>query len=161
MVKLVSRSWSKELSKVITTVTGNCSDCQNTATPLDRETFDSVELCLTVTDNNTVANVNQDERKCSHVLLLFLIIYPYNFCTVYIVVIISDVNDNNPVFNDLNQSPIVEGNATVIGTVFGSVRASDIDTNNIITYSIRYYLGIFKTYEVKVDNVDVYCAQWV
>jgi hypothetical protein len=84
VVKLVSRSWSKELSKVITTVTasvtvgdsslppGNCSDCQNT--PLDRETFDSVELCLTVTDintDNTVLNVNQDERKCSHVLVLF------------------------------------------------------------------------------------------
>ena len=60
---------------------------------------------------------------------------------------ILDVNDNNPVFNDLNQSPIVEGNATVIGTVFGSVRASDIDTNNIITYSIRYYVEAFlKTY---------------
>ena len=58
--------------------------------------------------------------------------------------VISDVNDNNPVFNDLNQSPIVEGNATVIGTVFGSVRATDIDVNNIITYSIRYYLGIFE-----------------
>jgi hypothetical protein len=88
VVKLVSRSWSKELSKVITTVTasvtvgdsslppgGNCSDCQNTPpTPLDRETFDSVELCLTVTDintDNTVLNVNQDERKCSHVLVLF------------------------------------------------------------------------------------------
>ena len=72
---------------------------------------------------------------------------------------ILDVNDNNPVFDYLNQSfTIVEGNATVIGTVFGSVRASDIDTNNIITYSIRYYLGIFKTYEIKVD---VYCAQWV
>ena len=56
--------------------------------------------------------------------------------------IISDVNDNNPVFNDLHRSPIVEGNATVIGTVFGSVRATDIDVNNIITYSIRYYLGI-------------------
>ena len=55
---------------------------------------------------------------------------------------ISDVNDNNPVFDYLNQSPIVEGNATVIGTVFGSVRATDIDVNNIITYSIRYYLGI-------------------
>ena len=55
---------------------------------------------------------------------------------------ISDVNDNNPVFDDLNQSfTIVEGNATVIGTVFGSVRATDIDVNNI-TYSIRYYLGI-------------------
>jgi hypothetical protein len=41
---------------------------------LDRETFDSVELCLTVTDintDNTVLNVNQDERKCSHVLVLF------------------------------------------------------------------------------------------
>jgi hypothetical protein len=50
---------------------------------------------------------------------------------------ISDVNDNNPVFDYLNQSPIVEGNVTVIGTVFGSVRASDIDTDNIITYSIR------------------------
>ena len=149
----MSRSWSKQLSRVISTVTasvtvgdsslppGNCNSCQNT--PLDRETFDSVELCLTVTDNNTVANVNQDERKCSHVLLLFLIIYPYNFCTVYIVVVISDVNDNNPVFDDLNQSfTIVEGNATVIGTVFGSVRATDIDVNNIITYSIRYYLGI-------------------
>jgi hypothetical protein len=88
VVKLVSRSWSKTLSKVITTVTasvtvgdsslppgGNCSDCQNTPpTPLDRETFDSVELCLTVTDintDNTVLNVNQDERKCSHVLVLF------------------------------------------------------------------------------------------
>jgi flagellar basal body L-ring protein FlgH len=51
---------------------------------------------------------------------------------------ISDVNDNNPVFVDVDQSfTIVEGNATVIGTVFGSVRASDIDTDNIITYSIR------------------------
>ena len=63
---------------------------------------------------------------------------------------ISDVNDNNPVFDDLNQSfPIVEGNATVIGTVFGSVRATNIDVNNIITYSIRYYLGILKLMKLK------------
>ncbi len=44
---------------------GNCGDCE--ATPLDRETFDSVELCLTVTDLSTdpaqLPEVTRDERN--------------------------------------------------------------------------------------------------
>lgn len=52
---------------------------------------------------------------------------------------IEDVNDNDPVFDVLDKEfSIVEGNATVIGTVFGSVRAIDVDVNNTITYSLRY-----------------------
>jgi hypothetical protein len=58
--------------------------------------------------------------------------------TVYVVVNIEDANDNDPVFDVLDKEfSIVEGNATVIGTVFGSVRATDVDVNNIITYSLR------------------------
>ncbi len=53
---------------------------------------------------------------------------------------IEDVNDNDPVFDVLDKEfSIVEGNATVIGTVFGSVRAIDVDVNNTITYSLRYF----------------------
>jgi len=70
---LKSRSWTEESSRIATSVTaslqvgdsslppGNCKDCKNT--PLDREKFDSVDLCLTVTDNNTAINRNKDERK--------------------------------------------------------------------------------------------------
>jgi flagellar basal body L-ring protein FlgH len=54
---------------------------------------------------------------------------------------IEDVNDNDPVFDVLDKGfSIVEGNATVIGTVFGSVRATDVDVNNTITYSLRYLI---------------------
>lgn len=39
---------------------GDCNNCNNT--PLDREIFDSVELCLTVIDNNTASSyTNKDE----------------------------------------------------------------------------------------------------
>lgn len=59
--------------------------------------------------------------------------------SVYVVVNIADVNDNNPVFDQAtNVFTIVEGNATAIGTVFGYIQASDIDESNIITYSLRY-----------------------
>jgi hypothetical protein len=73
VLKLVNRAWSQEFSRVISSVTasvtvgdsslppGNCNNCRNT--PLDREKFDSVELCLTVTDDNTIENRNKDERK--------------------------------------------------------------------------------------------------
>jgi flagellar basal body L-ring protein FlgH len=54
---------------------------------------------------------------------------------------IEDVNDNDPVFDVLDKGvSIVEGNATVIGTVFGSVRATDVDVKNTITYSLRYLI---------------------
>jgi hypothetical protein len=58
---------------------------------------------------------------------------------VYIVVNILDVNDNDPVFDVLDKEFfVVEGNATVVGTVFGSVRATDVDANNLVTYSLRF-----------------------
>jgi flagellar basal body L-ring protein FlgH len=54
---------------------------------------------------------------------------------------IEDVNDNDPVFDVLDKGfSIVEGNAKVIGTVFGSVRATDVDVKNTITYSLRYLI---------------------
>jgi hypothetical protein len=70
---LKSQAWTKEFSRIVTSVTaslqvgdsslppGNCNDCKNT--PLDREKFDSVDLCLTITDSKTADNRNKDERK--------------------------------------------------------------------------------------------------
>ncbi|KAK4025229.1 hypothetical protein OUZ56_014304 [Daphnia magna] len=124
-----SRAWNKHFLRVTATSTavlkvgdsslppGNCSSCSNT--PLDREVFDSVQLCLTIADLNTVTNDDKDE--------------------LYVVVNIADVNDNNPVFDQAtNVFTIVEGNATAIGTVFGYIQASDIDESNIITYSLSF-----------------------
>ncbi|XP_057368096.1 cadherin-23-like [Daphnia carinata] len=125
---LESRAWNKQFWRVATTSTavlkvgdssfppGNCNSCPST--PLDREVFDSVQLCLTVTDLNTAMGVDKDE--------------------LYVVVNIADMNDNNPVFDQTsNEFSIVEGNATAVGTVFGYIRASDIDESNVITYSLN------------------------
>lgn len=40
---------------------GDCTEC--VTTPLDREQFDSVRLCLTVTDEATKTGNNTDESK--------------------------------------------------------------------------------------------------
>ncbi|KAI9562557.1 hypothetical protein GHT06_010010 [Daphnia sinensis] len=127
VLNLESRAWNKHFLRVTTTSTavlkvgdsslppGNCSSCSST--PLDREVFDSVQLCLTVEDVNTAINDDKDE--------------------LYVVVNIADVNDNDPAFVQAsNEFTIVEGNATAIGTVFGYIRALDIDDSNIITYSL-------------------------
>jgi hypothetical protein len=80
VLMLKSRALTKEFSRIVTSVTaslqvgdsslppGNCNDCKNT--PLDREKFDSVDLCLTITDSKTAINRNKDERKCKSSLTL-------------------------------------------------------------------------------------------
>ena len=40
---------------------GNCADCGST--PLDREKFDQVQLCLSVYDMNTELNTAYDEGR--------------------------------------------------------------------------------------------------
>jgi len=40
---------------------GNCADCGSS--PLDREKFDQVQLCLTVYDMNTELNTPYDEGR--------------------------------------------------------------------------------------------------
>lgn len=49
----------------------------------------------------------------------------------------SDVNDNDPVFDALDELFVVENTAN--GTVIGSVLATDADQSNAITYSIEYF----------------------
>lgn len=73
VLDLKSRAWNNHFLRVTATSTavlkvgdsslppGNCSSCSST--PLDREVFDSVQLCLTIADLNTVTNDDKDERK--------------------------------------------------------------------------------------------------
>ena len=56
--------------------------------------------------------------------------------TVCFVINILDVNDNSPVFDDIEEFFIVDtSNSTEI--VFGSVRATDPDFGEIVVYSIK------------------------
>ncbi len=60
----------------------------------------------------------------------------WKFVTVFIVINILDVNDNDPVFDSFEEFfSIVETNIKT-ETVFGIVRATDADLGNVVVYSI-------------------------
>jgi len=83
---------------------------------LDRETFDLVELWITVEDLNTEINSRIDE--------IFLNIY------------ISDVNDNDPYFDPDGPFVFEVPENTRSGVYIGTLQAFDVDLANKITYVI-------------------------
>lgn len=96
-------------------------DCPSSPMALDRETFDTVFLVLTVKDNRTELNTAKDE--------------------VTLTISIVDVNDNDPVFDPLTGDgsfTVVENNNSTKENDLGYVRAVDPDQDNIITYTATY-----------------------
>lgn len=56
-------------------------------------------------------------------------------------IVIEDVNDNDPVFDPVTKNfSVTENNQTPKDDDLGYVHAVDADVDNVITYSLKYYV---------------------